>query len=120
MSYSTEDFEFGLTGHHVDVWVVTDTSGNLAVPIFRVEVSTAAAWIVHIQRKVGISQEEGAVRNVGEEIMLSRSMVTKQVRSGYRMERLRLLLWKVHSGGRACKRFPRNVENYTQMHGITI
>lgn len=102
------------------MWVVTDTSWNLAVSIFRVEVSTAALWIVHIQRKEGISQEEGAVRNVGEEIMLSRSMVTKQVRSGYRMELLRLLLWKVESGGRACTRLPQNVENYTQMLGITI
>ena len=98
---------------------VADTSGNLAVPIFKVEASAAALWIVHIQRKEGISQEERAVRNVTEEIM-SRSMGTKQVRPRYRMELLRLFLWKVESSGRACTRFPQNVENYTQMHSITI
>jgi hypothetical protein len=75
--------------------VVTDNSGNLAVSIIRVEASTAVMWIVHIQRKEGISQEERAVRNVGEEKMLSRSMGTKEVRPGYRMELLMLLLWKV-------------------------
>jgi hypothetical protein len=68
----------------------------------------------------GINQEEIAVRNVGEEIMLSRSMGTKQARPGYRVELLRLLLWKVESSGTACIRLPQNVENYTQMHGITI
>jgi hypothetical protein len=47
-------------------------------------------------------------------------MGTKQVRPGYRMELLRPLLWKVESSGRACTRFPQNVENYTQMHSITI
>jgi len=57
---------------------------------------------------------------VGEDIMLSRSMGTKQVRPGYRMELLRLLLWKDESSGRACIGFPPNVENYTQMRGITI
>ena len=102
------------------MWVVTDTSGNLAVSIFRVEASTSAMWLVHIRRKEGISQEERAVKNVGEDIMLSRSMGTKQVRPGYRMELLRLLLWKVESSGRACIGFPQNVENYTQMRGITI
>jgi len=45
---------------------VTDTLGNLAVPVFKVEASTAALWIVHIQKKEGISQEERAVRNVRE------------------------------------------------------
>ena len=80
--------------------MVTDT-WNLAVSIFRVEVSTAALCIVHIRRKEGINQEERAVRNVGEEIM-----VTEQVRRGYRMELLRLLLWKVESSGTACTRFP--------------
>jgi hypothetical protein len=81
-------------------------------------VNTAVLWIVHIRRKEGISQEERAVRNVGQEIMLSRSMVTKQVRSGYSVELLRLLLWKAESSGRACTRFPQNVENYTQMHKL--
>jgi hypothetical protein len=102
------------------VWVVTDTSGNLAVSIFRVEASTASLRIVHIKRKEGISQEERVGRNVGEETMLSRPMGTKQIRPGYRMELLRLLLWKVESSGRACTRFLQNVENYTQIHGITI
>jgi hypothetical protein len=50
-------------------------------------------WVGHIGRKEGISQKERAVRNVGEEIMLSRSMGTEQVRPGYRMELLRLLMW---------------------------
>lgn len=74
------------------MWVVTDTSGNLAVSIFRVEMSIAAMWIVYMQRKEGINQDERVVRNVGEEVMLSRSMGTKQVRPGYRVELLRLLL----------------------------
>ena len=68
----------------------------------------------------GGNQPRRAVRNVGEEIMLSRSMGTKQVRPRYRIELLRLLQWKVESSEKACIRLPQNVENYTQMHGITI